>query len=228
MSSVPTNGLFWSALGVFWSDELISQWKAAVFGEKGTEVCSNLITLTPSVHGYWGKALFALKPMDVSDDGMSMDVQFFWLRQFHRLASMRVTTRPEFPSDLNGLLENVKLFNCETEEIIRSGTTITLRTDDPETKPLPSKEILDMQWVLNRLTALSGGAGALELKFASDSDSDGSFDLDISDEMALREGDATWEELEDKYGFGPTLTAGVRRKCQQQGLVSQDDTGQFA
>ncbi|KKZ62463.1 hypothetical protein EMCG_03126 [[Emmonsia] crescens] len=105
---------------------------------------------------------------------------------------MRVTTFPELPSDLSGLVENVRPFNCETCEVIRSGTTITLRTDDPETKPLPNKSLLDMQWVLHRLTALSGRADVLGLGFASnDNGSDGSLDLDISDEMALREWDVT-------------------------------------
>lgn len=105
---------------------------------------------------------------------------------------MRITTFPKLPSDLSGLVENVRLFNCETCGVIRSGTTITLRTDDPETKPLPNKALLDMQWALHGLTAPSSGADVLELDFASDdNDSDGSLDLDISDEMALREWDVT-------------------------------------
>jgi hypothetical protein len=41
---------------------------------------------------------------------------------------------------------------------IESGDTFTLTTDDPEIRPLPSWELLDMQWVLQRLTAMSGAA----------------------------------------------------------------------
>jgi len=32
------------------------------------------------------------------------------------------------------------------------------KTDNPETQPLPNFELLDMQWVLTRLTAMSGAA----------------------------------------------------------------------
>ncbi|OAX76956.1 hypothetical protein ACJ72_08750, partial [Emergomyces africanus] len=73
MSSVPRSSSFWTTLELYWSEERINQWKAAVFGEKGGEACSNLLTLAPSVHAYWGRALFALKPLDVSDDGKSME-----------------------------------------------------------------------------------------------------------------------------------------------------------
>ncbi|QSS56557.1 hypothetical protein I7I53_04805 [Histoplasma capsulatum var. duboisii H88] len=204
MSSVPRSSSFWTTLKLYWSEERINQWKAAVFGEKGGEACSNLLTLAPSVHAYWGRALFALKPLDVSDDGKSIEVQLFWLRPYHRLPEMRVTTSPELPSNLSGLVQNVMLFNCETREIIPSGTVITIRTDDPDTKPLPNKAILDMQWVLHRLTALSGGADVLELDLApDDNDSDGSFHLNISDETPLTEG-VTLKEYLDTYEYGST------------------------
>ncbi|PYI34920.1 hypothetical protein BP00DRAFT_422854 [Aspergillus indologenus CBS 114.80] len=35
---------------------------------------------------------------------------------------------------------------------------IIMTTDDPQDKPLPSMELLQMQWTLNRLAALSGAA----------------------------------------------------------------------
>ncbi|OJD18495.1 hypothetical protein AJ78_01484 [Emergomyces pasteurianus Ep9510] len=96
------------------------------------------------------------------------------------LCSLRDNNSPELPSNLSGIVQNVMLFNRETREIIPSGTGITLRTDDPDTKPLPNKTILDMQLVLHRLAALSGGADILELDVAPDyDDSDGPFNLDI-------------------------------------------------
>ena len=55
-----------------------------------------------------------------------------------------------------------KLFNCLTEKKICSGDVITIRTEDPINHPLPSWDLLDMQWVLHSLVALSGAAEASE------------------------------------------------------------------
>ncbi|EER42993.1 hypothetical protein HCDG_02891 [Histoplasma capsulatum H143] len=61
-----------------------------------------------------------------------------------------------------------------------------------------------MQWVLHRLTALSGGADVLELDLApDDNDSDGSSHLNISDETPLTEG-VTLKEYLDTYEYGST------------------------
>ena len=42
---------------------------------------------------------------------------------------------------------------------IRSGETFTFTTEDPENLPLPSLQLLEMQWVLQRLVGMSGAAG---------------------------------------------------------------------
>jgi hypothetical protein len=39
---------------------------------------------------------------------------------------------------------------------IKTGQRFTLKTPDPNELPLPSKELLDMQFVLSRLVNLSG------------------------------------------------------------------------
>ncbi|KAK2801571.1 hypothetical protein FQN51_005278 [Onygenales sp. PD_10] len=164
--------------------------KAAVFTENKTEVCHNLITLAPHVHACWERALFALKPLDIAEDQKTMRVQFFWLRQYPRRPHQPMATRPELPASLDEDMKNLKLFDCETEEKIHSGTILTMDTDYPVTKPLPSTALLEMQWILHRLTALSGAADI----FLSESDwhddsSDVSLDLDVLDESSLREGD---------------------------------------
>lgn len=45
---------------------------------------------------------------------------------------------------------------------ICSGDTFTFTTEDPETLPLPSMELLDMQWILLRLVAMCGAAEWLD------------------------------------------------------------------
>jgi hypothetical protein len=53
---------------------------------------------------------------------------------------------------------------------IHSGDTFTLTTDDPESHPLPSLELLDMQWVLQRLVAMCGAAEWPWIEADDDSD----------------------------------------------------------
>lgn len=55
---------------------------------------------------------------------------------------------------------------------IQSGDIFTLTTDDPESRPLPSLELLEMQWILQRITAMSDAAGTPELDWDWDDDDD--------------------------------------------------------
>ncbi|KAJ9295611.1 hypothetical protein DTO217A2_9015 [Paecilomyces variotii] len=170
MSSVPQDGQFWRSLQTFWTTEQISRWKSVIFSDQSTEVVPNLISLSPSAHAYWGKALFALKPQNESQDGTHMDVQFFWLRPYKRMPSIPLTTTPSLPSGIMSSVNNVKLYNHLADTPIRSGDIITLRTDNPQLRPLPSRDLLEMQWILHRLTALSGGAEALFYCYGPDND----------------------------------------------------------
>lgn len=65
---------------------------------------------------------------------------------------------PSLPTSLMGSSLNAKLWNCETDKPIYSGELVTLTTRDPVAMPLPSFELLEMQWMLNRIAALSGAA----------------------------------------------------------------------
>ncbi|KAF7133739.1 hypothetical protein CNMCM5793_005093 [Aspergillus hiratsukae] len=68
---------------------------------------------------------------------------------------------------------NSKLWDCDTEKMIISGHDIIFKTEDPDAYPLPSKKILELQWILNRVLALSGATNMHE----EDYDPDLGFDL---------------------------------------------------
>lgn len=170
MSAVPQDGSFWINPRTFWTDERIARWKSALFTEQSTEVLPYLMILSPRSYAYWGKVLFALQPLTVSPDNISMDVRFFWLRPYLRGPTINLTTCPSLPNNITSPIRNMKLFNHITEQTIRSGTKITLRTDNPQLRSLPSKDLLEMQWALHRLTALSGGVEAVFHCYSSDDD----------------------------------------------------------
>ena len=60
-----------------------------------------------------------------------------------------------------------------------TGDIIDVTTDDPEDRPLPSYELLSLQWNVQRLLHLQAGAEPQEL--SDDSDSDDDFDILVPD-----------------------------------------------
>lgn len=132
-------------------------------------MCENLITLTSTVHDLWGAAFFALKLLELSSNQKSLKIQFFWLRQHRRVRGGAFpATKPSFPGGLNALPENIRLWNCKNLAPIHSGDFITLHTDSPDTHPLPSFELLEMQWFLHRVAALSAAADVYDDEFDED------------------------------------------------------------
>jgi hypothetical protein len=51
-----------------------------------------------------------------------------------------------------------------------SGHIVTFITDDPVSKPLPSLALLEMQWVLTRVVAMSAGAEYEPVTYHDDED----------------------------------------------------------
>lgn len=120
---------------------------------------------------------FALKPLELSCDRKSLNVQFFWLRRYKRVKwGVFPSVKPSFPGGLDGLPEDIRLWNCESMTPIRSGDVITLHTEDPDSHPLPSFALLEMQWVLHRTAALSGDV------YDDEFDDDGIIECDWTDE----------------------------------------------
>jgi len=71
------------------------------------------------------------------------------------------------PFSTQGLTENTDIWGAPADIIdmrnqnfykIQSGTYFTLQTDDPETKPLPSFRLLELQWFLQRVMGMAGAA----------------------------------------------------------------------
>jgi hypothetical protein len=143
----------------------------------------------------WARGAFALKPIFESDDKTTLKVQFFWQKkqQEAQTAMSLLTT----PFSTQGLSQNTdvfngvaKLFKEDEDEVIRSGDYFTLQTDDPETKPLPSFTLLELQWFLQRI---QGMAGAADVDWPSLSDAGSDFsdvelphlELDEGEDLSL-------------------------------------------
>jgi hypothetical protein len=164
---------FWDHLAIFWSAERIERWEKAIFGDdRRTETLANLMCLGPMTHGVWGKCRFAIKPIELSDDKKKLTVQFFWLAE-GKYGPRHLQTPPTQPTNTSASASRTPLPNIETDQYIQSGDIISFTTHDPGGFPLPSIDLLDMQWALHRVSALSGAADIHD----EDLDRDDSLDL---------------------------------------------------
>ncbi|KAE8158947.1 hypothetical protein BDV40DRAFT_274645 [Aspergillus tamarii] len=149
---------FWSHLEIFWPPETIARWKKDIMGPDGTEVPQNLLCLSTIVHDLWGSARLAFEPVEMSEAKTSLTMRFWWLPRRAYSMEVALCVAPDLPSDLKASPCNAKLWNCDTDQPIYSDQLVTMTTQDPEAMPLPSFDLLQMQWFLERVAAMSGAA----------------------------------------------------------------------
>ncbi|KAE8159808.1 hypothetical protein BDV40DRAFT_290665 [Aspergillus tamarii] len=195
---------FWNILGIFWTSDMVEAWEKQVLGPDGTEACSNLMCMVNVAHKLWEKARFALKPLSLREDQKVLTVQFYWLPRNSYSRKMPAIDIPgPFPSNLSsskvGGRHSAKLFNISTDTKICSGDILTFETNDPINHPLPSMELLNMQWVLHRVLALSGAADANDEDLESEADKYFQFISSELDQMDTEEdAEEEMEEMEEE------------------------------
>ena len=183
---------FWRSLYIFWDEARVNKWYGAIHSDSqnpdiGVEGCFNLISLSIDAHDKWNRGVFALKPLKLSPDSKELTVQFFWQVTGNYDVDSQVDLLTE-PTSSEGLETVAKgsdkywLTRLENDgstpriRTIRSGETFTFTTEDPENLPLPSVELLEMQWFLQRLMGMVDAAGWPSL----DDDDDDTTDIDDS------------------------------------------------
>ncbi|EFR04935.1 hypothetical protein MGYG_09180 [Nannizzia gypsea CBS 118893] len=127
---------FWRLLSFFWTEERVNSWFDSVFPRE-TEVVENLLCLAPQMHRYHGAALFALKPISLTEGKERLTVKFYWLTSHQNSDSVDTSTAPTLPSNLTRRGDMHKAWNVVTEKKIASGDEIVFETSDPEKLPLP-------------------------------------------------------------------------------------------
>ncbi|OJJ05769.1 hypothetical protein ASPVEDRAFT_894920 [Aspergillus versicolor CBS 583.65] len=130
---------FWDRLRTLFTDRRVRRWKRAFERAEGCfGAPKNMVCLSEPARALWKLGRFALRPVQSPvppKRRRSLMVEFHWIG----LRSDAVTP----------------LVNKRTGEYIRSGDTFTIRTDDPVCFPLPSVELLNMQWVLTRVVGFA-------------------------------------------------------------------------
>ncbi|CAK7273589.1 hypothetical protein SEPCBS119000_005738 [Sporothrix epigloea] len=159
----------------FWGKDKAEAWSSQYLKSRVTESPKNLLCLNRQLHFWWGKCRLALKPLRTLDP-CTIKVQLHWLR--------RSITKPKTVSD--GSFDDISSL-CGGENDyqswgqppvahrksglpLRTGQIFTIRAEDPE--DLPSFELLEMQWDLQRIAAMSGAAEPEDNSFGEEEDED--------------------------------------------------------
>lgn len=153
--------MLWMDLELYFSAERVKRWEKAAFDAQRNETLANLLCLGPVAYELWSKFRYALKPIELSSDGKCLTVQFFWMPRWNYVP-LELQEPPEVPDNTDISACGIPLHNIHTGHRIKSGDMVTFTTTDPEKLPLPSMDLLDMQWVLHRFNALSGAAEATD------------------------------------------------------------------
>lgn len=165
---------FWKLLEFFFDKDRIARWRRQIFRDlsdanKPMDSCRNRVCLDPVAHCMWNRGLFALRPIAQSEDNKELTIQFHWQPKppHMRFDEVDILQVPASSRDLDGregLVLHRLLSNDEgvLEQQIKSGDVFVLKTENPATHPLPSFDLLDMHWHLNRILNLSGASGMLD------------------------------------------------------------------
>ena len=120
----------------------------------------------------------AFRPLWTNESKTEMRLGFHWLSLLPNAIKRRdLVLSTENPFDDEDQQKNllptrkISLFNYEADKRIVSGDVFVVATDDPQTRPLPSWDLLLLMWHLSRIAAMQGAG--------EDSDDDDPSDDDV-------------------------------------------------
>lgn len=170
---------------MFWGKGKTERWRRAVFNDptqpgKPVSDCTNLICLRRDIRSAWSSGLFALRPVWVSEDNTEMEIEFYWQpKPDHRLYDMLdVSKQPVSSKNVSSVDRLIVVVGNRGESsyhAIESGYKFRMTTNDPIERPLPSFDLLDMQWHFTRMVSFCGAGSFFdeeEREDASDAKSD--------------------------------------------------------
>lgn len=130
-----------------------------------------MLTFTSTLHRFHSEGAFALRPVRMSDDKTQLELEFHWLARQERVSSARVDLleKPLSSRDRTDSGDGYQFCRHDAKPtLLVSGTRFILTTDNAANKPLPDSGLLELQWHLQRILAMSGAAGWKEEDFDYD------------------------------------------------------------
>ncbi|KAL4759204.1 uncharacterized protein BDW70DRAFT_151783 [Aspergillus foveolatus] len=133
------NAPFWNTLRLFFSDRKVDSWITAT---RVTTDTSNMICLSEGAAQALATARYALKPRSLNAKRTEMETEFFALPGGYHSGKRDIMAKP--------------LFNTAGKNGEGVYVSVRLITQNSRVYELPSWEILELAWHMNRVAALSG------------------------------------------------------------------------
>lgn len=158
--------IFWDLISIFWPRGKIRLWKELV--SHGPDACFNSIYISPEIHRMWRMGVFALRPLEYNAMMTELEVEWHWQpKQEHSIYdSVPLNKLPLSSSGLdstkaksNQPIYLLVEFSPEVIRRVKTGDRFVFKTENPEHLPLPSKDLLEFQFHLQRIVSIAGAAG---------------------------------------------------------------------
>ena len=133
------NAPFWNMLRLFFSDKKVNSWITAT---RVTTDTSNMICLSEGAAQALATARYALKPRSLNANRTEMETEFFALPGGYHSGKRDIMAKP--------------LFDAAGKKSEGVYVGVRLITQNSRVYELPSWEILELAWHMNRVAALSG------------------------------------------------------------------------
>lgn len=158
--NVQKPSFFWDAVQCFWP---LPDIEDLVVG--GREV-TNILPMSPDAHVLWDKYAFAIRPIeDPSDPQHKMYIQMVWMKDLDTEGGL---VSGDWDHDGCGTIVDFRRSENGTYPPVKHGDVYEIVTADPNSRPLPSLRLLQIQYGIHKIFAGMRAAGALKILFSDD------------------------------------------------------------
>ncbi|KAL2190130.1 hypothetical protein L209DRAFT_750132 [Thermothelomyces heterothallicus CBS 203.75] len=165
-------------LTFFWGSEKTTAWRRMFEDANITQSAKNGISMNHQIHFWFDNARFALKPLRETPEGVV--VQWHWLKR--SVLKPLVDIRPDQDILLQAGITDQNwgdnLAHRKSGVRIRTGQTFLIRADKPEDRL--SWDLLEMQWNLLRVAAISGAADVTDDYYDYEDPDERAYDADVA------------------------------------------------
>ncbi|KAH0489650.1 hypothetical protein TgHK011_010068 [Trichoderma gracile] len=140
-------------LQCFWGERIRDRWVSRLTDPGVIESPRNFLSMNRQLHFWWDNAAFALKPLSESETAIV--VQWHWLQDSCLSPRMMIPPNAEYTKYVSRQVgDSWGSLQHAFGKSLQTGQVFTIRVEDPS--QLPCFELLELQWDLLRVAAISG------------------------------------------------------------------------
>ncbi|KEZ42870.1 hypothetical protein SAPIO_CDS5298 [Scedosporium apiospermum] len=153
--------IFGLLINFLWGSERCARLQALLTAnDRVLDSPQNMICLEPLLHRWWRMAYIALEPYEKLPDGVRVRLRWLHRTPFDVEQRLDLDTDPRQHLSSPSVAGLLKMVDFRSGHPLLDGTIVDLVSSDPN--QCVSFEILELQWDLLRLAALSGAAEAAQ------------------------------------------------------------------